>query len=97
MRLPLLPVSLCLLLLPLLSVSARAAEQPRPFSVEDLVRLKRVTAPALAPDGSSVVFSVRETDHGTSYGMYREAEEDTYYWRIGHLLFPFFAMPPGVL
>src|SRR5918996_4842946 len=40
-------------------------------------------------------FSVRETEFGTSYGMYREAEEDTYYWRIGHLLFPFFAMPPG--
>jgi hypothetical protein len=27
--------------------------------------------------------------------MYREAEPDTYYWRIGHLLFPFYAMPPG--
>jgi phenylpropionate dioxygenase-like ring-hydroxylating dioxygenase large terminal subunit len=40
-------------------------------------------------------FSVRETDYGTSYGMYRPAEEDTSYWRIGHLLFPFFAMPPG--
>jgi len=40
-------------------------------------------------------FSVRETEFGTSYGMYRPAEEDTYYWRIGHLLFPFFAMPPG--
>jgi phenylpropionate dioxygenase-like ring-hydroxylating dioxygenase large terminal subunit len=40
-------------------------------------------------------FSVRETDHGTSYGMYRPAEEDTSYWRIGHLLFPFYAMPPG--
>jgi phenylpropionate dioxygenase-like ring-hydroxylating dioxygenase large terminal subunit len=40
-------------------------------------------------------FSVRETEHGTSYGMYREAEDDSYYWRIGHLLFPFFAMPPG--
>ncbi|HEX5368726.1 MAG TPA: Rieske 2Fe-2S domain-containing protein [Dehalococcoidia bacterium] len=40
-------------------------------------------------------FSVRETEHGTSYGMYRPAEDDTYYWRIGHLLFPFFAMPPG--
>jgi nitrite reductase/ring-hydroxylating ferredoxin subunit len=40
-------------------------------------------------------FSVRETEFGQSYGMYREAEEDTYYWRIGHLLFPFFAMPPG--
>ena len=41
------------------------------------------------------LFSVREADHGMSYGMYREAEEDTYYWRVGHLLFPFFAMPPG--
>jgi phthalate 4,5-dioxygenase oxygenase subunit len=40
-------------------------------------------------------FSVRETDFGESYGMYRPAEEDTFYWRIGHLLFPFFAMPPG--
>jgi phthalate 4,5-dioxygenase oxygenase subunit len=40
-------------------------------------------------------FSVRETAHGTSYGMYRPAEEDSYYWRVGHLLFPFFAMPPG--
>ncbi len=43
-------------------------------------------------------FSVRDTDHGTSYGMYRPAEEDTYYWRIGHMLFPCFAMvPPGAL
>jgi phthalate 4,5-dioxygenase oxygenase subunit len=40
-------------------------------------------------------FSIRDTDFGESYGMYRPAEEDTYYWRIGHLLFPFFAMPPG--
>jgi phenylpropionate dioxygenase-like ring-hydroxylating dioxygenase large terminal subunit len=40
-------------------------------------------------------FSVRDTDYGTSYGMYREAEEDSYYWRIGHLLFPCYAMPPG--
>jgi phenylpropionate dioxygenase-like ring-hydroxylating dioxygenase large terminal subunit len=40
-------------------------------------------------------FSVRETDYGTAYGMHRPAEEDTTYWRIGHLLFPFFAMPPG--
>jgi phthalate 4,5-dioxygenase oxygenase subunit len=47
---------------------------------------------AKSPHGK---FSVRETDFGTSYGMYREAEPDTNYWRIGHLLFPFFAMPPG--
>jgi phenylpropionate dioxygenase-like ring-hydroxylating dioxygenase large terminal subunit len=40
-------------------------------------------------------FLGRQEAYGTSYGMYREAEPDTYYWRIGHLLFPFFAMPPG--
>jgi phenylpropionate dioxygenase-like ring-hydroxylating dioxygenase large terminal subunit len=39
-------------------------------------------------------FSVVETDFGTSYGAYRPAEEDTYYWRIAHMLFPFFAMIP---
>ncbi len=43
-------------------------------------------------------FSVRETAVGTSYGMYRIAEPDSYYWRIGHMLFPCFAMvPPGPL
>ena len=43
-------------------------------------------------------FSVRDTEVGTSYGMYRPAEEDSYYWRIGHMLFPCFAMvPPGPL
>ena len=41
------------------------------------------------------VFDVRDTAHGTSYGMERPAEVDTSYWRIGHLLFPFYAMPPG--
>jgi phenylpropionate dioxygenase-like ring-hydroxylating dioxygenase large terminal subunit len=43
-------------------------------------------------------FSVRDSEHGTSYSMYRVAEEDTYYHRIGHMLFPFYAMvPPGTL
>jgi phthalate 4,5-dioxygenase len=43
-------------------------------------------------------FTVRETEVGTSYGMYRAAEEDSYYWRVGHMLFPCFAMvPPGPL
>src|SRR5207247_765620 len=37
-------------------------------------------------------------DIGTSYGAYRPAEADTYYWRIAHFLFPFFTMiPTGVL
>jgi nitrite reductase/ring-hydroxylating ferredoxin subunit len=39
-------------------------------------------------------FSVVETEFGTSYGAYRPAEEDTYYWRIAHMLFPFYAMIP---
>jgi hypothetical protein len=42
----------------------------------------------------SAKFSVIETDFGTSYGAYRPAEEDSYYWRIAHVLFPFYAMPP---
>jgi phenylpropionate dioxygenase-like ring-hydroxylating dioxygenase large terminal subunit len=37
-------------------------------------------------------FTARDTDFGTAYGCYREAEDDTYYWRIGYALFPFFAM-----
>jgi len=43
-------------------------------------------------------FSVKDTEYGTAYSMYREAEEDTYYHRVGHMLFPCFAMvPPGPL
>ena len=37
-------------------------------------------------------------DFGTSYGAYRPAEDDTYYWRIAHFLFPFYTMiPTGTL
>ncbi len=39
-------------------------------------------------------FSVRDTDVGVSYSMIRPAEEDTFYHRIGHMLFPCFAMVP---
>ena len=43
-------------------------------------------------------FTVLDTEWGTSYGVRRPAEEDTYYWRIAHQLFPFYAMvPTGVL
>jgi phthalate 4,5-dioxygenase oxygenase subunit len=37
-------------------------------------------------------FTAKETDFGAAYGCYREAEADTYYWRIGMVFFPFFAM-----
>jgi phthalate 4,5-dioxygenase len=39
-------------------------------------------------------FIVRDTEFGASYGTYRPAEDDTYYWRIAHVLFPFYAVPP---
>ena len=43
-------------------------------------------------------YEVVDTEFGTSYGAYRPAEADTYYWRIAHYLFPFFTMiPTGIL
>jgi phenylpropionate dioxygenase-like ring-hydroxylating dioxygenase large terminal subunit len=43
-------------------------------------------------------FSVIDTEVGTSYGAYRAADADRYYWRIAHYLFPFYTMTPtGVL
>jgi hypothetical protein len=43
-------------------------------------------------------FSTLDTEYGTSYGAYRPAEEDSYYWRIAHFLFPCYAMiPTGIL
>jgi phenylpropionate dioxygenase-like ring-hydroxylating dioxygenase large terminal subunit len=36
-------------------------------------------------------FVVRESEFGCSYGVYRPAEADSYYWRIGHVFFPFYA------
>jgi nitrite reductase/ring-hydroxylating ferredoxin subunit len=43
-------------------------------------------------------YDVIDTDFGTSYGCYRPAEADTYYWRIAHYLFPFYTMiPTGLL
>jgi phthalate 4,5-dioxygenase oxygenase subunit len=42
--------------------------------------------------------SVLETDFGTAYGAYRPAGDDSYYWRIANMLFPFYAMiPTGTL
>jgi phthalate 4,5-dioxygenase oxygenase subunit len=43
-------------------------------------------------------YDVVDTEFGTSYGCYRPAETDTYYWRIAHFLFPFYTMiPTGIL
>ncbi len=43
-------------------------------------------------------YDVLDTEFGTSYGAYRPAEDDTYYWRLAHFLFPCYTMiPTGVL
>lgn len=71
MRLPLfiparrfIGVAACLLL----PLSAGAAEGPHAFTVDDMVRMQRVSDPAIAPDGRTVVFSVRETDMAANRG-----------------------------
>ena len=43
-------------------VAGTALAAPRGFTVEDLVRMERVGSPALSPDGSRVVYTVRSTD-----------------------------------
>jgi dipeptidyl aminopeptidase/acylaminoacyl peptidase len=42
--------------------------QHQPFSAEDLVRLKRISDPELAPDGKTVAFVLRETDMAANRG-----------------------------
>ncbi len=39
-----------------------AATDPHPFGVRDLLAMDRISSPAIAPDGSQVAFSLRETD-----------------------------------
>ena len=39
-----------------------------PFSIEDLVRLQRVSEPVLSPDGKTAAFTVRETDMAANRG-----------------------------
>jgi hypothetical protein len=44
------------------------------------------------------MYALANMDYGTIYGAYRPAEEDTYYWRIGQFLLPFYTMPgTGIL
>ena len=45
-----------------------ALADPHPFNVEDLVRMQRVSEPALSPDGRTVVYTVRETDLAANRG-----------------------------
>jgi dipeptidyl aminopeptidase/acylaminoacyl peptidase len=55
-----------LMLAALLAASPAAA--PRPYSVEDQVRLRRLSHPAVSPDGSRIVFELRATDMEANRG-----------------------------
>jgi phenylpropionate dioxygenase-like ring-hydroxylating dioxygenase large terminal subunit len=67
-----------------LHMGANKAEEFEPGSFEYYMMLER------APR-----YSVVETEFGTSYGAYRPAGPDAYYWRIAHFLFPFYTMIPS--
>jgi phthalate 4,5-dioxygenase oxygenase subunit len=64
----------------------------------DLAQLTPGTAAYYQARNRAAKFSVLDTDWGTSYGAYRPADDESYYWRIAHMLFPFYAMiPTGTL
>ncbi len=48
--------------LSIFSTAAALAANPHPFSFNDLVGLRRLSEPALSPDGRHVVYALRETD-----------------------------------
>src|SRR3954462_13419402 len=49
-------------------VTAAATAAPRGFTVEALVAMERVGAPAVSPDGARVVYTVRSTDLAKNKG-----------------------------
>jgi dipeptidyl aminopeptidase/acylaminoacyl peptidase len=51
----------------LFSVAATAAD-PHPFSVHDMLAMRRLSDPEVSPDGKSVLFTVRETDVDANRG-----------------------------
>lgn len=52
----------------LAAVATTAAAAPRGFTVEDLVNMERVGSPAVSPDGTRVVYTVRSTDMDKNRG-----------------------------
>ncbi|KQQ87286.1 S9 family peptidase [Massilia sp. Leaf139] len=61
-------MTLRLLALATALAASTAVAAPRGFTVEDLVNLERVGSPAVSPDASRVVYTVRRTDLGKNRG-----------------------------
>jgi len=53
----------------LLLAAERALAAAGPFTVQDLVRIKRLSDPVVSPDGRYVVYTVRETDMEANRGQ----------------------------
>jgi dipeptidyl aminopeptidase/acylaminoacyl peptidase len=56
-------------LLVVLLAGVHSPVHARPFDVEDLVRLARVSDPALSPDGQRVAYTLRQTDMDANRGV----------------------------
>lgn len=54
---------------------AVAVAAPHPFSVDDLVRLERVSDPHLSPEGADILYQLRQTDYDANRGL-------TSLWRV---------------
>ena len=50
------------------TMAPAAVAAPRGFTVEDLVTMERVGTPAVSPDGSRIVYTVRSTDMAKNKG-----------------------------
>lgn len=61
-------MTLRLLMLAASLAATGAVAAPRGFTVDDLVNMERVGSPAVSPDGSRVVYTVRSTDMGKNRG-----------------------------
>jgi phthalate 4,5-dioxygenase oxygenase subunit len=59
------------------------------FDAADPTNIGRYAVKNRAPE-----YHVADTDWGTMYAAYREAEPDTTYWRVAHFMFPFWTIPP---
>jgi dipeptidyl aminopeptidase/acylaminoacyl peptidase len=61
-------VSLCLSAAAAAAAANPAADHAQPFSVQDLVRLERISEVAVAPDGRRVAYTLRSTDMEANKG-----------------------------
>jgi len=51
-----------------LAAATNVMAEPRGFTVEDMVNMERVGSPALSPDATRVVYTVRSTDMAKNHG-----------------------------